>query len=264
MLSTDLTSLGKREAQRIGVRGDIGLIAGGDSVRHLGRLRDLSISGARVLLEENLPVGSMVQVAFRCSGNGPPLRVTARVAWTRNETRGETQWTSAGLAFEEVGEEDMEHLRTYIDQQMWALLDSLGQLPQMSEFNDLEKMVLASICFRLDIGDGVEVPSQDLSGCLVMVRKGKLRVVEQMPGDIAIAREIEEEDSCGGLPLDHRGRATLQATAVGPTSLVALGGDGLDYFIQRNPVVAMKLLGLYCLSLEDRIRALHCCLPTPA
>ena len=256
MSTGNLTGSAARSSPRIHARAEVGVFLEGKTDPLMGRLSDLSISGLQVQTAVALAQSSTVQVVFRFPDDPEPLRSSAEVMWCTTVLKANGKRASnAGLKFEGLGEDDFVRLRTFVDQQMWTLLAALRQIPLFQEFNDLEKMQLAALCFHCELQDGETLDRQDTESSLFIVTGGQiLQRQYNSNGSMRIMMAIPCGAWCGALPVADNVCDPFELVAQGPAQVLGVRGQGYLRFTEEQPGTAVKLLAGYSGALIERLR----------
>ncbi len=252
-----LTTLGRRSAQRICVRTDVGILDETSGVRLLGQLRDLSGSGACLSTQAPLPIGKELRLAFEFEKGEEPVRLHVEVAWSGHgeTTRGNTL---SGVRFLDLAGADFGRLRDFIDRKLWQVQHFLCSIDALSDLNDLEKLLLASVAFDRELANGEALEESVSENSLVMVRLGTLQCQERLTDGRQTARRVIASGELGGaLPIDPRGGCQLILKAVSQAAVLVIPADGFWYLWGKHPETALKLLACWSLALRDRLFAVE-------
>jgi hypothetical protein len=246
-----LTTLGRRSAQRICVRCDVGILDPETGERMLGKLRDLSSNGCRVLTPRPLPIGEGLRLAFEFHHEQEPVRLHAEVVWSGRDESGAAM---AGLRYLDLAGTDFGRLRSFIDRRLWAVQRFLCGLEPFADLNDLEKLLLASVSFDLELEAGESLDDSSGENAFLIVRSGEVTCEEvRHDGRRSPKRTLRAGETAGTPPIDPRGASRLEVTAVGPAALLVVPADGFGYLWSQHAETALKLLACWCLTLRDRL-----------
>lgn len=250
-----LTTLGRRSAQRINVSSDVGLLDEAAGTRMLGRLRDLSATGASVATSSALALGKELRLAFEFEPGEAPVRLHAEVIWT-GRSAGSRGGVVSGIRFVDLAGADFARLREFIDRRLWELQRFLCGLELFSDLNDLEKLLVASVVVDRSLKAGALLEEALGEGALAIVRHGTVSCEEKLPdGRTSGARLIGAGDLAGALPIDPQGVSQLVARASSDAALLLITPDGFQYLADSHAATAFKLLSAWTLSLRDRVLA---------
>jgi CheY-like chemotaxis protein len=111
----DLLGVPRRRTRRVAVELLVRLDAGPQVIE--GRVENLSLSGAKVHLQQPLPLLGAVRVRLARDGGGAAAIMDARVVWRRDDGR------EAGLEFSCVGAEARRYLETLV---LWDVSEEDG------------------------------------------------------------------------------------------------------------------------------------------
>ena len=252
-----LTTLGRRSAQRICVRCDVGILDEQSGERSLGQLRDLSATGACMRTQAVLPIGKPLRLAFEFEDGREAVRLHAEVMWSgQSETpRG---GVLSGVRFLDLAGPDFGRLRAFIDQKLWTVQRFLCSIDYFAELSDLEKLLLASVAYDRELA--AEEPLEESVGpdALIVVRDGLLECTESTSdGRSTSTRNVASGEICGALPIDARGTSRLRLKALRPSAVLCIPSDGFWYLWNTHAETALKLLSCWCLSLRDRLLAVE-------
>jgi hypothetical protein len=255
----DITGLGRRAGQRIFVRVPAAVVPQQTQQPYRVAMRDLSSSGTRIVSKIGWTPGHELEFALKLAEGQPVLRARAEVSWCSPLPQEQAAGTHvAGLRFQDLPEEDEKRLAAFIDQHIWNLLTALSQLSFFQDFNDLERMLLASICFCDELEDGQELDPDVTEGSLIVVRSGNVLCARLNDhGNIIQQAILQEGDLAGGIPHPLRTPEYLRILAQGPASLVGVSREGYLYLQEMHREVSAKLFSAYCLGLENRCRDLE-------
>jgi len=81
---------------------------------------DISVSGIRLTLEEEIPQGKVVNLEINVPS--PPVVARGRVVWTRREETKEGKFFQAGIEFIEIKQTDKVRIETYTKEGFWVVL----------------------------------------------------------------------------------------------------------------------------------------------
>ena len=248
-----LTTLGKRSAQRICTRSDVGILDEASGERLLGQLRDLSSTGACLRTEAALPVGKELRLAFEFAPGAEPVRLHAEVAWSGRD-EGPRGGVRSGVRFLDLAGADFGRLRAFIDQKLWTVQRFLSSIELLADLNDLERLLLASTSFDREFAAQETLDESVSDDTLVIVRAGTFTCVEtQSDGRVTEPRTLTAGDLGGALPIDPRGGTHLRLQAVTPAAVLVIPSDGFAYLRDTHAATALKVMTCWCLHLRDRL-----------
>jgi hypothetical protein len=251
-----LTTLGRRTAQRICLRVDVGILDEKTGTRLLGQLCDLSGTGAKIRTQKPLAIGDVLRFAFEYEPGSPPVRVQAEVVWSCRDQHSRLTGFFAGVRFSDFEGSDFGRLRTFIDRKLWTVQQFLSNFELLSDLNDLEKVLLSAVSFDRDLkfNETVEFAASD--DTLILVRAGVLTVLEtDREGRDLAPRKIKAGEFCGALPIDPRGGMKIKLRANVESGLLCIPNDGFWYLWSTHAETALKILSCWTLSLRDRLLA---------
>lgn len=252
-----LTTLGRRSAQRICLRSDVGILDTPGGERALGQLRDLSASGACVRTPKALPIGKQVRLAFEFADGHEPVRLHAEVMWS-GQAETPRGGVLSGVRFLDLAGPDFGRLRSFIDQKLWTVQRFLCSIELFADLSDLEKLLLASIAYDRELAADEPLEESSCQDALVVVRHGLLECVESTSdGRSTPTRSVGAGEMCGSLPIDARGTARVRIKALQPAAILCIPSDGFWYLWNTHSETALKLLSCWCLSLRDRLLAVE-------
>jgi len=252
-----LTTLGRRSAQRICVRVDVGIIDVKSGERTLGQLRDLSATGACLRTNGVLPIGKTLRLAFEFETGHEAVRLHADVMWSgqADTPRG---GILSGVRFLDLAGADFGRLRAFIDQKLWTVQRFLCSIELFADLSDLEKLLLASVAYDREMKPGEPLEESASQDSLIVVRDGMLEVVESTSdGRSTASRSVGAGEICGSLPIDARGTSRVKLKAVAQSALLCIPSEGFWYLWNTHSETALKLLSCWCLSLRDRLLAVE-------
>jgi hypothetical protein len=253
-----MNTLGRRSAQRICLRVDVGILDEKSGKRSLGQLVDLSASGACVKTTQPLAIGEEVRLAFEYEPGAAPVRLHAEVVWSSKDHHSKATAYFGGMRFLDLAGSDFGRLRGFIDRKLWSVQKFLSSFELLNDLNDLEKVLLSSVSFDRDIliNEILEFANND--DTLVLVRSGKLVVLETDPAGRELPpREVGPGEFCGSLPIDPRGGMRIKLRAKIPSSVLCIPNDGFWYLWSTHAATALKILSCWTLSLRDRVLAIE-------
>lgn len=252
-----MTTLGRRASQRICLHSDVGILDEGSGGRLLGRLRDLSASGASLATNEPLALGKELRLAFEFIAGEPPIRLHAEVIWT-GRAAAPRGTVLTGLRFTDLAGAEAARLRGFIDKKLWAIQSFLCNVALFSDLSDLEKLLLASVVLDRDLAEGAGLDETLVDGSLLIVRSGTLHCREVLAdGRASTPRTIGAGELCGGLPIDPNGTTRVVCKAATPTALLVVTADSFYYLQQTHPELAFKLVSAWALTLRDALFAVE-------
>ncbi len=249
-----LSTLGRRAAQRICLRVDVGILDEKSGARDLGRLCDLSATGACVRSPRPLAIGEEVRLAFEFEKGQEPVRLHVEVVWSSRDPRAPAHAYLAGMRFLDLATPDAVRLREFIERKLRTVKQFLNRLELLAGLGDLEKALIASVCFDRDLAAGETLEFAESDDALVLVRSGRLVAVESAPDGRPLApRTLGPDDSCGTLPIDPRGARRLVVRALEPSGVLCIPSDGFWVLWSKHAETALKILSCWTLSLRDRL-----------
>jgi len=257
-----VNTLGRRAAQRVCLRVDVGVLDEKSGKRLLGQLCDLSATGACVKTTQPISIGEEIRLAFEYEPGSPPVRLHAEVVWSSKDHHSRTAAFFAGVRFLDLAGSDFGRLRAFIDRKLWTVQQFLSTFDLLNDLNDLEKVLLSSVSFdrELLINETLEFANTD--DTLVLLRSGKLMVLETDPAGRELPpRQVEAGEFCGSLPIDPRGGMRIKLRAMVPSGVLCIPNDGFWYLWSTHAATALKILSCWTLSLRDRVLAIE---PMPA
>src|SRR5262249_52972589 len=142
--------------------------------RTLGKLRDLSGTGASLLTPEALTVGKELRLAFEYQPIDPPIRLHATVAWSGRQATGHATGVLSGVRFLDPPGSDFGRLRKFIDEKLWTVQQFLSSIELLADLNDLEKLLFSSVAFDREIKQGETLEDGLAEDALILVRSGTL------------------------------------------------------------------------------------------
>ncbi len=247
-----MTTLGRRSSQRICLHNDVGILDEAEGSRTLGRLRDVSSTGASISSEQALAIGKPLRLAFEFSPEEPPIRLHAEVVWTGRATTPCGQVLS-GLRFTDLAGPDFARLRSFIERKLWQIQSFLAAVDLFSDLSDLEKLLLASVVVDRELNAGAALEESLGEGSLVIVRSGTVHCRETLAdGRVSEPCAAVAGELFGGLPIDPRGLTRCVAKAATDTAMLVVTPDGFAYLMETHADLAFKLLASWALSLRDR------------
>ncbi len=248
-----LTTLGRRSAQRICLRADVGILDEATGERTLGRLRDLSATGASLSTPTLLPMGKPLRLAFEFSQTEAPIRLHAEVTWT-GRTAAVRASVLTGLRFLDLAGADFARMREFIDAKLWEVQRFVCSLDLFADLNDLEKLLLSTVLLDRSLKPGEALEEELSEGTLIIVRSGTLHGSERLPdGRIHQRKTLQAGDLVGALPVDPGGPTRLTMRAITEGALLVVPIDGFEYLRTRHPETAFKLLSAWTLALRDQL-----------
>lgn len=252
-----LTTLGRRSSPRVCLHADVGILDEQDGSRLLGKLRDLSATGASLATAAALPIGKELRIAFEYEPGETPIRLRGEIIWTGTalSPRGATL---AGLRFSNLAGEDFKRLRAFIDRRLWELQLFLSECDLFADMSDLERLLLASVIVDRTLEPGKALEESLCEGSLAIVRHGTLSANETLP-DLRTSepRMVGTGDVVGAFPIDPRGLGTIALRAESEASLLVMTADSFAYLNQQHAETAFKLVSAWTLSLRDRLFAVQ-------
>jgi hypothetical protein len=253
-----LTTLGRRGAQRICLRVDVGILDEKSGGRLLGQLCDLSATGAKVKTQKPLSIGDLLRFAFEFEPGSPPVRLQGEIVWSSRDQHSRLTAYFSGVRFVGVDVADLGRLRAFIDRKLWTVQQFLSSFELFADLNDLEKVLLSAVSFDRELKrqETVEFAADD--DTLVLVRAGVLTVLEtDREGRDLAPRKIAAGEFCGALPIDPRGGMKLKLRANVESGLLCIPNDGFWYLWSTHAETALKILSCWTLSLRDRLLAVE-------
>jgi hypothetical protein len=253
-----LTTLGRRTAQRICLRVDVGILDEKSGGRLLGQLCDLSRTGAKIKTQKPLAIGDTLRFAFEFEPGSPPVRLQGEIVWSSRDQHSRLNAYFAGVRFCDVDGSDIGRLRAFIDRKLWTVQQFLSSFELLADLNDLEKVLLASVSFdrELKYNEAIDVAADD--DTLVLVRAGVLTLLEtDREGRDLAPRKISAGEFCGSLPIDPRGGMKMRLRATVDSGLLCIPNDGFWYLWSTHAETALKILSCWTLSLRDRLLAVE-------
>ncbi len=248
-----LTTLGRRSAQRICLRVDVGILDEATGERTLGRLRDLSATGACLSTPTLLPMGKPLRLAFEFSATEAAVRLHAEVTWT-GRTNAVRASVLSGMRFVDLAGPDFARMRAFIDAKLWEVQRFVCSLDLFADLNDLEKLLLSTVLMDRELKPGQSLDEELCEGTLVIVRSGTLAGTERLPdGRLHQRKSMHAGDLCGALPVDPTGPTRLTLRATTDAALLVVPIDGFEYLRSHHPETAFKLLSSWTLALRDQL-----------
>ena len=252
-----LTTLGRRSAQRICLRCDVGILDEHSSERTLGQLRDLSATGACIRTVKALTIGKAVRLAFEFEQGHEPIRLHAEVMWS-GQAETPRGGVLTGVRFLHLAGADFARMRAFIDQRLWMVQRFLCSIDLFADLSDLEKLLLASVAYDRELKPGEPLEESASLDSLIVVRNGMLECVESTTdGRSTPSRSVGPGEICGALPIDARGSSRVKIKAVSESAVLCIPNDGFWYLWNTHAETALKLLSCWCLSLRDRLLAVE-------
>ena len=253
-----LTTLGRRSAQRICLRADVGILDEKSGTRHLGQLCDLSGSGAKIKTSRPLAIGEFLRFAFEFEPGAAPVRLKAEVVWSSRDQHSRLNAFYSGVRFCDLVGPDFDRLHKFIDRKLWTVQHFLGSFELLADLSDLEKVLLSSVSFdrELKTYDTVEFAAAD--DTLILVRSGALSLLEtDREGRDFAPRNVSAGEFCGSLPIDPRGGMKIKLRANVDSGLLCIPNDSFWYLWSTHAETALKILSCWTLSLRDRLLAVE-------
>ncbi|MBL8840982.1 MAG: PilZ domain-containing protein [Planctomycetes bacterium] len=248
-----LNTLGRRSAQRICLRADVGILDEATGERTLGRLRDLSATGTCLTTPTVLPMGKPLRLAFEFAATEQPIRLHAEVSWTGRTTAVRASVLS-GMRFLDLAGPDFARMREFIDAKLWEVQRFVCALDLFADLNDLEKLLLSTVLLDRELKPGESLEDELSEGTLLIVRSGTLTGHEQLPDGRALHRKaLHAGDLLGALPIDASGPTRVTVRATTDAALLVVPIDGFEYLRTRHPETAFKLLSAWTLALRDQL-----------
>jgi hypothetical protein len=252
-----LTTLGRRSAQRICVRVDVGILDEQSGERALGQLRDLSATGACLRTPGILPIGKSLRMAFEFESGHEAVRLHAEVMWS-GQAETPRGGVLSGVRFLDLAGPDFGRLRAFIDQKLWTVQRFLCSMELFADLSDLEKLLLASVAYDRELQPDEPLEESASQDSLIIVRDGMLECVESTSdGRSTPTRTVAAGEVCGSLPIDARGTSRVKLKAVARSALLCIPSEGFWYLWNTHAETALKLLSCWCLSLRDRLLAVE-------
>lgn len=248
-----LTTLGRRASQRVCLHSDVGILDEQDGSRSLGRLRDLSATGASLATSTALPIGKSVRLAFEYEPGEAPIRLHGEIVWS-GPALAPRNTTLSGLRFSELDGADFKRLRGFIDRRLWDIQRFLSEFDLFADMSDLERQLLAAVVVDRTLEPGAALEESLREGTLAIVRHGTLSAYETLP-DLRISekRKVGTGDVVGAFPIDPRGLGKISLRAKSASALLIMTADSFVYLNQQHAELAFKLLSAWALSLRDRL-----------
>jgi hypothetical protein len=252
-----LTTLGRRSSQRVCLHSDVGILDEDDGSRSLGRLRDLSATGASLATTTALPIGKKVRLAFEYEPGETPIRLHGEIVWS-GPALAPKETTLSGLSFSELDGADFKRLRGFIDRKLWDIQRFLVEFDLFADMSDLERLLLASVVVERSLEPGNALEECLCEGTLAIVRHGTLTAQETLP-DLRTSerRTVGKSDVIGAFPIDPRGLGKIALRAKSDSSLLIMTADSFVYLNEHHAELALKLLSAWALSLRDRLMAVE-------
>lgn len=253
-----LTTLGRRTAQRICLRVDVGILDEKSGARLLGQLCDLSGTGAKIRTQKPLAIGDVLRLAFEFEPGSAPVRLQAEIVWCSRDQHSRLTSYFSGVRFLDIEGGDFSRLRTFIDRKLWTVQQFLSSFELLADLNDLEKVLLSSVSFDRDLKRNETVEFAATDDTLILVRAGVLTVLEtDRDGRDLAPRKINAGEFCGSLPIDPRGSTKIKLRANVDSGLLCIPNDGFWYLWSTHAETALKILSWWTLSLRDRLLAVE-------
>jgi len=249
-----LSTLGRRAAQRICLRADVGILDEKTGARDLGRLCDLSATGACARSPRPLTIGQEVRLAFEFDPGQEPVRLHAEVVWSTRDSRAKSNGYLAGLRFLDLATPDARRLRDFIERKLRTVKQFLNSFELLNGLGELEKALISSVCFDRELLANESLEFGPADDTLVLVRSGRLMAVESDPdGKDREPRTVRPGEFCGTLPIDPRGALRLRLRASEASGVLCIPSDGFWYLWSTHAETALKILSCWALSLRDRL-----------
>lgn len=249
-----LTTLGRRTAERICLRADVGILDEKSGTRILGQLCDLSATGAGVRAPKALSIGEEVLLAFEYDRGSEPVRLHAEVVWSTRDTRSDAGGYLAGLRFTDLGAPEAIRMREFIERKLRTVKQFLGSFELLDGLDEAEQTLISSVTFERELLVNEVAAFGQAEDTLVLVRSGRLLVVEtDREGRDHAPRKIGPGEFCGTLPVDARGALQFKLRAVEASAVFCIPSDGFWYLWSTHAGTALKILSCWALSLHERL-----------
>jgi Tfp pilus assembly protein PilZ len=249
-----LTTLGRRTAERICLRVDVGILDEKSGTRILGQLCDLSATGAGVRGPKALSIGEELRLAFEYERGSEPVRLHAEVVWSTRDPRSEAGGYLSGLRFTDLGAPEAIRMREFIERKLATVRQFLGSFELLDGLDEVEKTLLSSVTFERELVVNEVAAFGQAEDTLVLVCAGQLTVVEtDREGRDHAPRKIGPGEFCGTLPVDARGTLQFKLRAAEPSSVLCIPSDGFRYLESTHAETALELLACWSLSLRERL-----------
>ena len=222
--------------------------------------RNVSVHGALLFTDEELPVGTPVQVALDLGQPGAP---TENLGWPI-EVRGKvarsdvSSTRTVAVTFEDPTPEQSVALRAAVFDQAMRLMERISSFPAFWDLSDLDQLALTTVCHevRMDAGEQLARLGDEATS-LFLVKSGRVRLCAPYSGDggrrseveIAHAGQVFGEVSAL-LDLPHN----LDIIAESDTELLVIPRDSIHFLREYNPNLALALYEIFAGFMGRRLR----------
>jgi len=242
----------RRRHRRVKLEFPVSVIVGGSGKVIEGISANLSAGGMAVVMDGFIPLGKKLIISFELQNNLIFEKVTAKILRTQD---AEDRFIY-GLEFLSLSPQDAAKINALTD-----IIYFIKKIKLFAVLSDAEALILKSVGSDVEYPEGKTIFAEGEDGdAFYAVINGKVRISKKSNIDSAneeVLALIREGEFFGEMALFDEGLRTANAAAHTNCTLFTITADQFNELIQKNHLLAIKILLGFVRTLSKRLKAMN-------